>query len=175
MYTYTKSHKITTYKLQNIIMNKLKNLMRQQIQELLHKYTDLVHQQVPRVGWVKTIRNALGVSTSHLADRLQCSRSNISAIEQREQHGKITLETLEEIAQAMNCKLVYALVPIESIEALRKKQAIKVATKKIQQSNHSMRLEDQGLNEQQLIEKQNRLVQDLLENNSTHLWDDDAV
>lgn len=152
-----------------------KKLMREQVQESLNNFLELANKPVPKKGWVRTIREALGMSSYVLAERLGYSRSNITALEQREKKGTISLETLEQVARAMNCKLVYCLVPIEPFDKLLEKQARFLAKKRIQSINHSMKLEQQGLNPKQLKQQEDDLVQELLHGDSKNLWNDDEV
>ncbi len=150
-------------------------LMRKQIQDTIDHYAEIAHKPIPKKGWVKTIREALGMSSEILAKRLSCSRSNITTIEQREIKGTISLETLERVAQAMNCKLVYCLVPQDPLEILLKKQARIVAKKRIQAINQSMKLEQQGLTKKQLQQQEDDLVEELLQGKTKHLWADDEI
>lgn len=148
-------------------------LMREQVQEVLNNYMGLVSQPIPKQGWIRTIRDALGMSTAVLAKRLACQKSNVTTIEQRERKGTITLETLERFAEAMDCKLVYSLVPIEPFSKILENKAREVAHKRVQTINHSMRLEKQELTEKQLQQQEESLVQELLQEHPKKLWNDD--
>ena len=152
-----------------------KKLMREQVQESLNTFLELAKKPIPKKGWIRTIREALGMSSYVLADRLGCSRANITTIEQRERKGTISLETLEQVAQAMNCKLVYCLVPLEPLDTILEKQARSIAKKRVKIINHSMSLEQQGLTQKQLQQQENDLVQELLQGNPKKLWNDDTV
>jgi predicted DNA-binding mobile mystery protein A len=152
-----------------------KKLMREQIQESLNNFLELTKKPIPKKGWIRTIREALGMSSNVLAERLGCTRANISSIEQRERKGTITLETMEEVAQALNCKLVYCLVPVEPFDKTLEKQARLIAKKRIQIINHSMKLEQQGLTSKQLQQQEDDLVQELLQGNPKALWVSDEV
>ena len=155
--------------------NDFKKLMREQVQEKLNDFAVLTKQSIPIDGWIRTIRDALGMSSYVLAQRLGCAPSNISTMEKREKQGSITLETLEQVAQAMNCKLVYCLIPLEPLDKMLERQARIVAKKKIRLINHSMKLEEQGLNPQQLQRQEEELVKELLQGNSKKLWNDDEL
>ena len=56
----------------------------------------------PPRGWVKAIREALGMTTAQLANRLGVVQSRVIAIEQSEAKGTITLNSLEKAAQALD-------------------------------------------------------------------------
>lgn len=149
---------------------KFKKLMREQIQESLKNLSELSGKTIPKGGWIKSIRQALEMPVSSLANRLGCSRNNITALEQREKKGSISLKTLEEVAQALNCKLVYCLVPLDSLDETIEQQARKVAKKQIKTINHSMLLEQQGLTAKQLKNQEENLVKELMQGNLKKLW-----
>jgi predicted DNA-binding mobile mystery protein A len=91
------------------------------------------------------------------------------ALEQSEIKGTIQLATLRRAAEAMNCTLVYALIPNDSLEAIVQKQAHRVARRRLQSVEHSMSLEDQGVPEQNFEKRIDALALDL---NPRALWDD---
>lgn len=74
-------------------------------------------------SWVRTIRDALGMSTVELARRMGVTRSRVSQIERAEIDGTIHLSTLERAAEALNCRVVCFLVPIEPLEQMVWQQA----------------------------------------------------
>src|SRR5262249_26953010 len=65
----------------------------------------------PRDGWISAIREALGMSVRDMARRMAIAPSSASRIEQREREGAITLAALRKAAAALDCELVYAVVP----------------------------------------------------------------
>jgi predicted DNA-binding mobile mystery protein A len=65
----------------------------------------------PNRGWIKAIREALGMTTVQLAKRLGVKQPSVTALEQSEAKGTIELATLRRVAEALDCVLVYALVP----------------------------------------------------------------
>jgi len=148
-------------------------LMVSQVQEKLNQFIPLLKRSAPRNGWIKTIRNALGLSTALLAKRLNCSKSNVSSIEEREQKGTITIETLDKVAKALNCKFVYCLVPIIPLDQQLEDRARLLAKKRILAINYSMQLEQQELNTKQLQQQEDALVQELLQGNPKQLWAED--
>lgn len=152
-----------------IMKRNFKNLMRRQIQQSIDKYSSLSHVQSPMGGWLKNIREALDMPQDVFAQKLHCSKTNAINLETREMLGNITLNKLSEAAEALDCKLVYVLVPIKPLDQLRKDQAIRVAKNKLEEINHSMALEDQALTEKQLTEEETDLVEDLLDSGKK-LW-----
>src|ERR1700744_1157145 len=103
------------------------------------------HPEAPREGWVRLIRKAIGMTTAQLATRLGFNRSRVVKIEQAEPNGSLSVRTLQEVAAALNCNLVYALVPKEPLREMIEKQAKKIAAKRLGRVAHSMLLEDQSV------------------------------
>ena len=65
----------------------------------------------PKEGWIAYIRSALSLPSSQLAKLMGITQPSALAMETREQDKVITLETLDNAANAMGCDLVYAFVP----------------------------------------------------------------
>ena len=99
----------------------------------------------PPRGWIKAIREALGMTTAQLGKRLGVVQSRVVAIEKAETTGSITLESLERAARALDCRLVYTLVPGKPLEELVADRAKILARKRLQSAGHSMKLEAQGV------------------------------
>src|ERR1700727_1657557 len=72
----------------------------------------------PVKGWIKGIREALGMSTAQLAARLKIKQPSLVTLEQSEAKGSIELATLRRVAEALDCTLVYALVPNKPLETM---------------------------------------------------------
>lgn len=79
----------------------------------------------PPRGWLKAIRESLGMTTAQLGKRLNVTQSRAVAIEQAEVKGTITLNSLEKAAHALDCRLVYALVPRKPLDELITERAKK--------------------------------------------------
>jgi predicted DNA-binding mobile mystery protein A len=82
-------------------------------------------EAVPRTGWVREIRTALGLSQSQLAARAGVSRATVQQMERAEAERRITLASLDKLAQAMGCRVALAVVPKDgSLEDVRRRQAL---------------------------------------------------
>lgn len=125
----------------------------------------------PRAGWIRILRKALGMTTAQLAKRLGVDRSRVIKVEQAEQEGAITLHTLQEVAAALQCEFVYALVPKTSLEETLTQRARQIAQRRIAAVAHSMLLEDQVLAAQSQQEQLEELVKELLAGSLKHLWE----
>ena len=103
-------------------------------------------QPPPGRGWIKAIRESLMMTSAQLAERMGIAQAVVMNMERRESKKTVSLNTLERAAAAMNCKLVYAIVPIdESLEKTLDKQSIKAAGEIAKSTTHSMRLENQAV------------------------------
>ena len=127
----------------------------------------------PPRGWIKAIREALGMTTAQLAKRLGVSQPRILGIEKAESSGTVKLETLERAARALDCRLVYALVPKGSLESMTEDRARTLARKRLRATSHSMALEDQRVDKADEEEHLERLVQKLLNQSGSVLWEDE--
>ncbi len=124
----------------------------------------------PPRGWIKAIREALGMTTAQLGKRLGVSQPRVLGIEKAEVSGSIKLESLERAAHALDCRLVYALVPRKPLEYLVEDRARELAKKRLRAISHSMALEDQRVDEADEQEHLERLVQKLLNQPGSALW-----
>ena len=85
--------------------------------------------------------------------------------------GTINLQTLRKLANALECDLVYAFVPREPLEEIRRKRARTVASRLIKRVSHSMNLEEQGVSKKIEQDELNRRVENLLQGKAKKLWD----
>jgi predicted DNA-binding mobile mystery protein A len=123
----------------------------------------------PVRGWVKAIREALGISTAQLAKRAGVRQPSIVALEQSEAKGTIELATLKRIAEALDCKLIYALVPNKPLEQTVRERARLFARRRLEPIEHSMALEDQKV----ARKESEALIDEILrETNPRRLWDE---
>ena len=97
----------------------------------------------PRGGWVKALRKALGMPQAYVAEKMGVSRQAISSLEQREADGSVTLTALEQAAQALGGRVVYAIVLERSIMETLERRAVSRAKQMTGSVRHTMRLEDQ--------------------------------
>lgn len=77
----------------------------------------------PPGGWLRTVRDALGMSSYQLARRMGFSPTRVRQFEAEEVNGSIRLVALRRAAEAMNCTLVYVLSPNERLEDIVLRQA----------------------------------------------------
>jgi predicted DNA-binding mobile mystery protein A len=126
----------------------------------------------PVRGWIKAIREALGMSTAQLAERLKIKQPSVVQLEQSEAAGAIELRTLRRVAAALDCTLVYALVPNQPIETMIRDRARVFARRRREYVEHSMLLEDQNVAQKvSSKEVEARLDEVVRETNPRLFWD----
>lgn len=145
---------------------------RRQIDKRLIQLYNLESFARPSRGWIKAIREALGMTTAQLARRIGVSQPRAVEIEKAERTGSITLDSLERAARALDCELVYALVPRKSLQQMAEERALKQARNRLAHINHTMALEDQGVSSADEEEQLKRLTRQILEKPGSGLWDD---
>lgn len=126
----------------------------------------------PPRGWVRAIRDALNMTSRQLAARIGVSQSSVVALEKSEIGETVSLATLKQAAEALDCHVVYALVPNTSLEETMRRRAHQIADKQLARGNHTMRLENQALVADDLASERERLIDDLVRTNSRRLWDE---
>jgi len=142
---------------------------------LLLGWQPLRAARAPTQGWVSTIRRALGMTSTQLAARLGISRQSLEALETREVAGSATMEALRRAADALDCDLVYALVPRQhSLDAAVAAQARRVAERLVQRAGHTMALEEQHVPARETEDQIAVVTRRLLAEWPRDLWDDIA-
>jgi predicted DNA-binding mobile mystery protein A len=152
----------------------VKTTARQQYQRIVDKaarsWTNLV--QSPPEGWLRTVRNALGMSAAQLAEKMGVTRARIAQAEHAELSGSITLKTMEAMAKAMGCRFVYAVIPEGRIEDIILAQARKKATTLVGTASKHMALEDQTLPNERITERVERLTREIAREMPRNFWSD---
>jgi predicted DNA-binding mobile mystery protein A len=132
----------------------------------------LIKSARPPKGWLRAVRDALGMTTAQLARRLGVSQPRIVELEHSEVSGGVTLHTLQRAAEALGCRLVYALVPERPLAEIVRERAEKVAERQSGAVEHTMRLENQAVQSKRAsTELRRQLVEDLFRH-PARLWDD---
>lgn len=125
---------------------------------------------VPPKGWVRAIRDALGMSGAQLAARLGVKAPSVVALEQSETADTIRLETLRKAALALDCQLVYALVPNKPLTDMVAERAQAKALGVIGGVSHSMTIENQQVFDDNLEERIQNFISETLRDRD--LWED---
>jgi predicted DNA-binding mobile mystery protein A len=149
----------------------LKRLRLRQLEERLAPWRPLKTLSNPRGGWVRAIRQALGMGVTQLAERAGVRPPTILDFEKREAEGTITLNSLRRLAEAMDSTLVYALVPNSTLAEEVAGQALKKARAARSRVGHSMALEAQGVDPGEAESQEREFAQRLLMEWPQTLWD----
>jgi predicted DNA-binding mobile mystery protein A len=141
------------------------NLRVSQLDRKLKRIRDLPIESKtpPRAGWIRAIRNALGMSGECLARRMNISQPAQTKYEKRERDKSITLLTLQKVADALDAEFVYAIVPRKPIREMLQDKATEKARERIRPLAHSMNLEDQGTADDVLESEVAELAKALME------------
>lgn len=153
-------------------MDHLDNLQIRQLDELLNAFADLRVRRPPSTGWVRTLREALGMSIRQLAERTGMSKTGVDSAEKNEARGSVQMDTLIRLADGLDCDLVYAIVPRTSLRESLEMQATKKARVMVGRVSDSMELEAQGVPEAERQQQVHELVRDYLQNRGRDFWDD---
>jgi predicted DNA-binding mobile mystery protein A len=147
-------------------------LQLQQLNEKLAQLTDLQHVIVPPIGWIKAIRNGIGMSMEQLGKKLSITKQGVMDIEKREKEGAITIKSLQEIAKAMDMKLVYGFVPNEGdLEQMIETRAIEMAKKIVERTSNTMKLEDQANSKERIEKAIKERASEIINKTPKILWD----
>jgi predicted DNA-binding mobile mystery protein A len=152
-------------------MNKqFRDLQTQQMDALLETWRTAQLSARPRSGWVRAIRESLGMSAAAFARRLGMTPVGVRKLESAEASDAITLASLRKLAQALDCELQYALVPRNRLQQQVRDRAEMVAQERLRPIAHSMALEDQAVQGPQNKLQLEVAIKDLIEGSRRELW-----
>jgi predicted DNA-binding mobile mystery protein A len=141
----------------------------QQLEEALVPWRALARAR-PRNGWLRAIRQALGMTTRQLAKAVGVTQGAVVDAERSEAKEDITLTTLRRYAAALDCELAYALVPNRPLQESLEARAEKLARDQVLRVRHSMALEDQQTSNEHHEREVAELRRKLLEGKRSRLW-----
>ncbi|MBY0245310.1 MAG: mobile mystery protein A [Sphingobacteriaceae bacterium] len=121
-----------------------KSLQLAQLNSKMQAIASIKKISPPPSGWIKALRNTLGMTLQQLGNKLSVTKQSVADLERREKEGAITIKTLREAANALEMELVYGFVPKHgSLEALVDQKAKELAYKIVMRTANTMKLEDQ--------------------------------
>jgi predicted DNA-binding mobile mystery protein A len=150
-------------------MNK-QRLVRKQLETTLQRLAPLRSVSQPPKGWIRAIRDALGMTAKQLAGRLGVAQQSVARIENDELAGAVTIKTMRRVAESLDCVFVCGFVPCSSLESTIRNQAERVAAKRLQQASHTMTLEDQSLTKAENQKVLAEMVDELVATPPPNLW-----
>ena len=126
--------------------NRKRKLARERLESRLNRA--LVQATIPPTGgWIRALRSALGMTAAQLGRRMGVGRQTVDGLERSERAGTIRLTSLRRAAEALDCDVVYALVPRTPLRAQVEQRARGLALAVLERANHSMALEDQAVDD----------------------------
>jgi predicted DNA-binding mobile mystery protein A len=140
---------------------------REGLERRLAPWRDSAPAAPPR-GWIRAVRDALGMSTRELAARAGVSAPRISQIERAEVDGSLTLTTLRRIAEALDCRIEYALVPSRPLDEMVREQARSKVDGLLRIVDHTMAMEGQRTDEYSRGSELERAAEELIDRRG--LW-----
>ena len=153
-------------------MRNKRKLLIEQLDQKLQSFSESRKVLVPERGWINTIRTTLNMTMAQLGAKLNITRQGVKKIEESEANGAITLNSLKDVAKAMDLKLVYALVPKNvTFDELIQTRAEKLAQKIVLRTNQNMKLEDQGIGDEKIAKTIKDLADEIKREMRKSLWD----
>ncbi len=152
-------------------MSSIKSIEQAQLRAQLNQAAAL--PWAPQGGWIRRVRKALGMSGAALSKRLGGSRSRAANLERYEREEGISLRNMREVAEAMGCRFVYAIIPPEgqSVEALVEAQARQRAQAQLADAAGHMALESQSLSAPDAKAELERITNELTHKPPRDFWD----
>jgi predicted DNA-binding mobile mystery protein A len=146
-------------------------LEQKQLDAKLNQSSSVRSVEVPQHGWIKSARQALGMTAAQLGSRLRMSPQAVLTMEKREVAGTITLGSLQKAARALNCEARVVFVSNEGIAETVQQRAMKKAREERNRIVHTMGLEAQagGVSEALDLEK---IAESWKTVRRSRLWDD---
>jgi predicted DNA-binding mobile mystery protein A len=143
---------------------------RQRLDERLSALKPVDRFRPPPRGWIRAIRDALGITGVQFARRLRIRPQSLEDLERSEASGAIQLKTLRRAAEALDCTLVYALVPNSSLDEAVRARARKIAMRDLARVAHTMKLEAQETSNANLEARIEAYIRDQLKERD--LWNE---
>jgi predicted DNA-binding mobile mystery protein A len=149
-----------------------KLLIIRQLDKKLQILRPLQKLTVPPKGWINLIRSTMDMSLRQLGNRISITPQAVKDIENRETEGTITLNNLKEVGDALELQLVYGFIPKgNSLEKMIEKKASELATKIVQRTSTTMKLEDQENSKERIKQAILELTEEIKRELPKNLWD----
>ena len=144
----------------------------QQLNEKMLQLAGMKHVIIPPIGWIKAIRNGIGMSMEQLGKKLSITKQGVMDIEKREKEGAITIKSMQEIAKAIDMQFVYGFVPVAgSLDQMIEMRALEMATKIVQRTSNTMKLEDQENSKERIEKAIKERAAEIINKTPKILWD----
>jgi predicted DNA-binding mobile mystery protein A len=116
-------------------------------QRVLSLKSTAANAQRPARGWLRAVREAIGLKQETVAQKIGVTRPSYRDLEASEARGSIRLSSLIRAADAMDCEVVYFLVPRDAVAKTSEELALRhdPEMKHLHATEHSMALEGQAV------------------------------
>ena len=148
----------------------LHKLRLSQVERAIEPFTTVKGASVPPGGWLRSIRESLGRSLRAQAEIAGISSVTLTKSERSEAEDRISLAQLRKLAAALDCELVYGLVPKKPLHEMIEDRAELLAKQEILGVAHSMSLEDQRPSDAFIQRQIDERRKELLDGSWTRLW-----
>lgn len=151
--------------------SKVDRNLRRRLDEFYAHNDQVLRFEKPDVGWIRAIRKSVGMSMESLGRRMGVIKQRVERIEKDELESKLTLETMNKVAEALECEFVYFLIPKSgSLSDTIQARAELVAEKLAKEIQGTMKLEKQAIDKSDLSRMKDDLKRDLLQKKDRRLW-----
>lgn len=152
--------------------NTKQQLIIEQVDKKLLAFQSLTDQSIPSKGWVNTIRTALKMSLRQLGSRVNATAQHIKQLENREANGTLSINSLKEVANALDMQLVYGFVSKhQSLEQMIENRAKELATEIVMRTHNTMTLEDQQNTNERIEKAIAQKTEEIKHEIPKYLWD----
>lgn len=143
-----------------------------QLDQKLQPFVKALKTTVPSKGWLQTIRTSLNMTMEQLGNKLFITKQGIKSLEESEAKGSISINTLKDVANALDMQLVYGFAPKSgSVKQLIHNKAEKLATKIVLRTHQNMQLENQAIADTKINQAIADLTEELTRELKKALWD----
>jgi predicted DNA-binding mobile mystery protein A len=151
----------------------LVKLVRRQIEAKLERLQILKSIKPPRSGWLKAIRESLGMTAKQAGNRAGTSQQNWTKAENNETKGNVSISTLNKLANAMGCEFVYALIPTKgTLNDFLLERARNIANHSMSRTYANMKLEQQEISKSELEKQTEELAMQIVRELKSNFWED---
>jgi predicted DNA-binding mobile mystery protein A len=150
----------------------MKDLQRRQLDRQFQKFRGFQGINRPANGWASSIRAALGIPLRYIGKKLNISPQAVKQLEQSEADQTITLKSLNNLAEGLNCRLFYVLIPETSLQQFIEEKILQKAETIVSNVDHLMILEAQQTSGIEREEAVRKVAEDLRRSKSlASIWD----
>ena len=153
-------------------MGRFEHLRIRQVDSALAPFGKAREVSRPDQGWIRAIRESLGMSLRQMAERMGVSKTTAAALERSEAADSVKLRSLRAVGDALDCDLIYALVPRTSLENTVRHRVRLIAERTVGRVSETMELEEEGIPASERDRQIEELALRLWEEMPKELWDE---